>query len=96
MSSVIEAPTTSYTWFLYLGIFFFVSHLALYGFGFNLSYFGLILIYIGLRKPVLSTWFRNLLWIFIAIDIYNNAVEIQKKFSKIHIVKFEKEGDSSA
>lgn len=87
---IIEAPTSSYTWFLYLGIIFFFIHLAIYGFGLNLSYFGLILIYIGVRKPVLSTWFRNLLWFFIALDVYNNISEIHKKFSNFHMVPFDK------
>ena len=91
MYTVVPAPpTTSYTWFLYLGIIFFFTHLALYGFGLNLSYFGLILIYIGFRKPVLSNWFRNLLWIFIALDVYNNISEIHKKFSNFHMVPFDK------
>jgi hypothetical protein len=81
---------TSYTWFLYLGIAFFVIHLLLYGFGLNLSYFGLILIYIGWKKPVLSGWFRTLLWVFIVLDILGNIRVIREKLmGPKKIVKFD-------
>lgn len=82
--------TTSYVWFLYLGIAFFVTHLFLYGFGLNLSYFGLILIFIGLRKPVLSGWFRNLLWFFIVLDIIGTIRVVRDKMMKPKkMVKFD-------
>jgi hypothetical protein len=86
MSFITSKLGSSYTWFFYLGIILFITHLALYGFGLNLSFFGLILIYIGIRKPALSNWFRNILWILIAFDVYNNVSEIYKKFSKLHMV----------
>ena len=78
---------TTYTWFYYLGILFFISHLSLFGFGINLSYFGMILIYIGLTKPVLSTWFTRLLWIFIFLDMYANYSELKKKLEGRNMVK---------
>jgi hypothetical protein len=62
--------TNSYQWFFYLGIFLFVSHIGLYGFGLDLSYFGLLLIWIGWSKPPLYTWFRWFIWIFILLDLY--------------------------
>lgn len=70
---------STYTWFFYLGIVFFIVHLLLYGFGLDLSYFGLILIYIGWAKPVLSDWFIYILWFFIFIDILANFRVIRKK-----------------
>jgi hypothetical protein len=84
----------SYTWFLYLGIFLFVSHLFLYGFGLDLSYFGLFLIFIGLAKPQLQTWFRWFLWIFIFLDIYANFRAIKDRLmkpSKKNVTKNDKE-----
>jgi hypothetical protein len=81
---------TSYTWFLYLGIVFFVVHLFLYGFGLNLSYFGLILIYIGWKKPVLAGWVRNLLWVFVVLDVIGNIRVIQERIAgPKKIVKFD-------
>jgi hypothetical protein len=73
---------SSYNWFFYLGIFLFVSHLFLYGFGLDLSYFGLLLIYIGWAKPHLYTWFRWFLWIFIFLDVYANLTAIKKRLLK--------------
>jgi hypothetical protein len=72
----------SYNWFLYLGIFLFVSHLFLYGFGLDLSYFGLFLIFIGWAKPHLQTWFRWFLWIFIFLDVYANFRAIKDRLMK--------------
>ena len=60
----------SYVWFFYLGIFLFVTHILLYGIGLDLSYFGLLLIYIGWAKPQLYTWFRGFLWFFILLDVF--------------------------
>ena len=81
---------SSYTWFFYLGIVFFVSHLFIYGLGLNLSYFGIVLIYIGARKPYLSNWFRNLLWFFIVIDTYANITMIRDKIANRFFVTFDK------
>jgi hypothetical protein len=67
---------SSYTWFLYLGILLFISHVLLYGFGLDLSYFGLLLIYIGLARPVISDWIRYILWFFIFVDIYIVCLKI--------------------
>ena len=63
---------SQYTIFFYLGIFLFVVHTALYGVGIDLSFFGLLLIYIGWRKPVLYNWFFWLLWVFIALEVISN------------------------
>jgi hypothetical protein len=81
MSQYLPNIQSSYTWFLYLGIAFFISHIFIYGFGLNLSYFGIILIYIGARKPILSNWFRNLLWFFIILDTYSTVTTIRDKIT---------------
>jgi hypothetical protein len=70
LSNLFPSVDESYTWFLYLGIFLFVTHITLYGFGIDLSYFGLLLIYLGWAKPELSGWFRRFLWFFIFLDIF--------------------------
>ena len=62
----------SYNLYLYLGVLLFVSHIYLYGFGIDLSYFGVLLMYLGIAKPVLSDWFFFVLWFFIALDLYAN------------------------
>jgi hypothetical protein len=72
----------SYNWFFYLGILLFVTHLFLYGFGLDLSYFGLLLIWIGWAKPQLHTWFRWFLWIFIFLDVYANFRVIKERLMK--------------
>jgi hypothetical protein len=74
---------SSYTWFLYLGILLFISHVLLYGFGLDLSYFGLLLIYIGLARPVISDWIRYILWFFIFVDIYTNLRVIRERLSGV-------------
>jgi len=74
---------SSYTWFLYLGILLFISHVLLYGFGLDLSYFGLLLIYIGLARPVISDWIRYILWFFIFVDIYTNLRVIHERLSGV-------------
>lgn len=66
----------NYQIYLYLGIAFFVVHILIYGFSLNLSYFGLILIYIGYFKPVLSPLVKNILWVLIALDIFANLRKI--------------------
>ena len=68
--------TDIYQIYLYLGIAFFVIHILINGIGINLSYFGLLLIYIGYFKPVLSLLVKNILWIFIALDIFANIRKI--------------------
>ena len=87
----------TYTWFLYLGIAFFVVHILLYGFSLDLSYFGLFLIYIGSTKPILSDWFRYILWFFVFIDIYANFNEIRKRFDgpvkEISVIKKSKNSE---
>ena len=72
----------SYTWFFYLGIVLFFIHIALYGLELHISYFSLILIYIGYRRPFLSNWVINLLWFFIALDIYINVTTLRNKLVK--------------
>jgi len=69
-----------YTWFYYLGILFFISNLVLFGFGFQISYFGIVLILLGLYKPVLSGWFTTLLYIFIFIEIYMDILLFRAKY----------------
>lgn len=61
----------SYPLFMYLGIFFFIAHLILYGKGLDQSYFGLFLIYVGYSKMQLSSWIFIVLWIFAAIEVLN-------------------------
>lgn len=90
MSYFLPTQNISYTWFYYFGILFFVTHIALYGFSINLSYFGMILIYIGLKKPILSSWFKNILWIFIAFDLYANFNILKKKMENKNMVTFNK------
>jgi phosphoglycerol transferase MdoB-like AlkP superfamily enzyme len=62
----------------------------IYGFGLNLSYFGIILIYIGVKKPVLSNWFRNILWFFVILDVYANISVIRTKIENRFFVTFDK------
>jgi len=80
--SYLPTIASSYNWFFYLGIFLFVSHLFLYGFGLDLSYFGLLLIWIGWAKPQLHIWFRWFLWIFIFLDVYANLRAMKNKILK--------------
>jgi hypothetical protein len=90
LSQYIPNLQSSYTWFFYLGIVFFISHIFLYGLSLNLSYFGIVLIYIGVKKPFLSNWFRNLLWFFIVLDIYANITMIRDKIANRFFVTFDK------
>ena len=69
-----------YTWFYYLGVIFFLNHLFLFGIGLNLSYFGLLLIFIGMYKPVLHNWFFYFLVLFIFFDIYANVTALKQRF----------------
>jgi hypothetical protein len=50
----------------------------------------MILIYIGARKPFLSNWFRNLLWVFVILDIYATISTIRDKLSDRFFVTFDK------
>ena len=87
---------STYTMFFYLGIAFFVVHLLLYGFGLDLSYFGLFLIYIGWSKPVLSDWFRYILWFFVFLDIYANFKVIRERMlGKKKVAKIVKKSKNS-
>jgi len=63
----------SYTWFFYLGIFLFITHIGLYGFGIDMSYFGLLLIYLGWAKPEISIWLRRFLWFFIFLEVFSTC-----------------------
>ena len=80
--SYLPTVASSYNWFFYLGIFLFISHLFLYGFGLDLSYFGLLLIWLGWAKPPLHTWFRWFIWIFIFLDVFANLRAIKEKLLK--------------
>jgi len=71
-----------YQIYLYLGIAFFILHLFIYGIGLDLSYFGIILICIGYFKPVLSPVIQNILWVFIAIDIFAHLRKIHEMMTK--------------
>ena len=93
ISQIFPLQNTVYTWFYYLGILFFITHFALYGFGLNLSYFGMLLIYIGVAKPVLSTWFTRLLWFFIFLDTYANYNAIRKKMENKKLVSIKEEDE---
>lgn len=90
ISNYLPNNQSSYVWFFYLGIAFFITHLIIYGIGLNISFFGLLLIYIGARKPVLSNWFRNVLWFFIIIDIYANISIFRQKIENRFFVTFDK------
>jgi len=90
LSQYIPNLQSSYTWFFYLGIVFFISHIFFYGLSLNLSYFGLVLIYIGVRKPFLSNWFRNLLWVFVVLDIYANISMIRNFIANRFFITFDK------
>lgn len=90
ITQYIPNSQSSYAWFFYLGIAFFITHLIIYGIGLNISFFGLLLIYIGARKPVLSNWFRNVLWFFIIIDIYANISIFRQKIENRFFVTFDK------
>ena len=69
ISNIFPSLADSYIWFFYLGIFLFVTHIGLYGFGVDLSYFGLLLIYLGWKKPIIQNWFRIFIWVFLVLDV---------------------------
>ena len=75
-------PEKSYPLFIYLGIVFFIIHLFIYGIGFDLSFFGLFLVYIGYHKTQLSGWFLIIIWILVLIEIMNLGNIIYNKYLK--------------
>ena len=78
----------TYQIYLYLGIAFFILHILFYGLSLDLSYFGLVLIYIGYFKPVLSPVIKNVLWVLIALDIFANLRKIfNSVFNRSPMVK---------
>jgi hypothetical protein len=82
ISNLFPSLAVSYTLFFYLGIFLFITHLGLYGFGVDLSYLGLLLIYLGWKKPNIYNWFRIFLWVFIVLDIISTIRGYYNKFMK--------------
>lgn len=93
-SKYAQYTPSSYNLFLYLGVLLFISHLYLYGFGIDMSYFGVLLVYIGIAKPVLSNWFFWVLWFFIVLDLYANFRVFKKRlFSPSKKIKKGREMD---
>ena len=80
----LPSMASSYQIFFYLGVLLFVLHLILYGVGIDLSYFGILLIYIGWAKPQLSNWFRWVIWIFIVLDLWANFRVIRERVMKYY------------
>jgi len=68
--------------FIYLGIFFFITHFLVYGSGIDISYFGLFLIFVGYFKMQLYDWVYILLWIFIVVEMINLAKKVYHYFYK--------------
>jgi biopolymer transport protein ExbB/TolQ len=68
----------NYFWFFYIGVFLFITHLIIHGIGFDLSYFGLLLIFLAWRKIALWTWVIVLIWIFIGIEILATIFRLQE------------------
>jgi len=81
ISNLFPSLAASYIWFFYLGIFLFVTHIGLYGFGVDLSYFGLLLIYIGWKKPVLQNWLRIFIWVFLVLDVVSTIREYYRRLT---------------
>lgn len=79
--------TSSYKWFFYLGIFLVVSNLLIYSINLNtLSYFGILLIYLGYFKVPMYNWVFVILWIFVALDIISTistTITSVKKISEL-------------
>lgn len=67
---------------MYLGILFFIVHIFIYGFGIDLSYFGIFLTYVGYFKIQLYSWLFVILWILIIIELMNLGNRFYKKFLK--------------
>jgi len=72
----------SYFWFFYIGIFLFVTQILLQGLSLDLSFFGLLLIYLGWRKVEIWTWLFVILWIFIVIEVLATIFRMQQKVGK--------------
>jgi hypothetical protein len=77
----------SHVLFIYLGIFFFIIHLLVYGTGIDISYFGLFLIYVGYFKVELYSWVFFLVWMFILIEFTNLGKIFYKHIYKRYILK---------
>ena len=69
----------THIWFFYIGIFLFVTQLIVQGISFDLSYFGILLIYLGWKKIEVWFWFKILLWIFIIVDVLATIYRLQQK-----------------
>ena len=69
---------SSYTWFLYLGIFIFVLNTLLNKPG-DISLFGLLLIYVGYFKQPIYNWIYYMFWIFIGLEIISISNAIRGK-----------------
>ena len=69
-------------WFFYIGIFLFVTQIILQGISFDLSYFGILLIYLGWKKIEVWFFFKILLWIFIIVDVLATIYRLQEKVKK--------------
>ena len=83
MPEQLLTPLSSYTWFFYLGIILFVTHIFLYGFGIDMSFLGLLLIYIGWAKPVIYEWFRKVLWVLLVLEFIANGRVAYDRFMGI-------------
>jgi hypothetical protein len=86
---MLPSVASSYTWFFYLGVFLLITHMSIYGFGLDLSYFGIFLMYIGWAKPSLHTWFLWVLWIFIFLDLYSTLKNFYNKYMAKRIIPIE-------
>jgi uncharacterized membrane protein (DUF373 family) len=95
LESILPSIPTSYMLFFYLGVFIFLLHIYSYGIGLDLSYFGLFLMYIGWAKPTLHSWFRNVLWFFILLDLWAHYRKITStpKKKRLPDVIIDKEED---
>jgi len=71
-----------FSWFFYIGIFLFISHIFCYGISLDLSYFGIFLMVVAWRKWVLWGWVNFLVWIFIVIEILSTIYRLQSIASK--------------
>jgi hypothetical protein len=91
ISNLFPSLAASYIWFFYLGIFLFVTHIGLYGFGVDLSYFGLLLIYIGWKKPVIQNWLRIFIWFFLVLDVISTIRAYYSKWTTMTTTKKEEE-----
>lgn len=69
----------SYFWFFYIGIFLFVTQILLQGLSPDLSFFGLLLIYLGWYKVEIWSWLFVILWIFIVIEVLATIFRMQQK-----------------